>query len=153
MKLTLLTVGRLKRSAERELIDDYLSRAEKAGKQLGFRKIEEVEVEGGGGLEEEGKRLLAKVPQSCRVIRLDERGRSLRSEAFANSLARTRDDGRDVCFLIGGADGYSDAVRQAVPETLSLGDFTWPHRLARVMLAEQIYRAMSILAGTPYHKD
>lgn len=152
MKLTLLTVGRLKRSPERELTDDYLLRAEKAGKQLGFRKIEEIEVES-SNLDDEGKRLMAKIPSGVTAIRLDERGRSMRSEAFAQKLGQIRDEGGDVCFLIGGADGYSDSVRHAVPETLSLGDFTWPHRLARAMLAEQIYRAISILAGTPYHKD
>ena len=153
MKLTLVTVGRLKRSPERELIDDYLDRARKSGAGLGFRNIEEIEVESGGGLAKEGERLLAKLPENARKIRLDERGRAMRSEAFAHSLATTRDEGLDICFLIGGAEGYSDAVRQAVPETLSLSDFTWPHRLVRVMLAEQIYRAISILAGTPYHKD
>ena len=135
------------------MIDDYLVRAEKSGKQLGFRTMQEIEVESGGGSEEEGKRLLAKIPSGAKLVRLDERGRSMRSEAFAETLQKVRDDGGDVCFLIGGAEGYSNAVKQAAPETLSLGDFTWPHRLARVMLAEQIYRAVSILAGTPYHKD
>lgn len=153
MKLTLLTVGRLKRSPERELIDDYLGRSRKAGAQLGFRKIEEIEVDSGDGVEKEGARLLAKLPSDARIFRLDERGRSMRSEAFAKSLSDIRDDGQNMCFLIGGADGYSGAVKQVAPETLSLGEFTWPHRLARVMLAEQIYRAISILSGTPYHKD
>ncbi len=147
-----MTVGRLKRSPERELIDDYLQRAEKSGKQLGFRSVEEIEVES-GGLEDEGRRLLAKIPSGASVLRLDERGRSMRSEAFATKLGKVRDDGGDICFLIGGAEGYANSVIDAAPDTLSLGDFTWPHRLARVMLAEQIYRAFSILAGTPYHKD
>ena len=135
------------------MIDDYLQRAEKSGRQLGFRKIEEIEVDSGGGIEEEGKRLIAKIPLGAQVLRLDERGKTMRSEAFAKNLSKIRDDGGDICFLIGGSDGYSDAVKQLVPQTLSLGDFTWPHRLARVMLSEQIYRAVSILAGTPYHKD
>ena len=77
----------------------------------------------------------------------------MRSTDLAQHIARLRDDGRNLTFLIGGADGYSDAVVSAMPRTMSLGAFTWPHKLARVMLAEQVYRSMTILAGTPYHKD
>jgi len=153
LKLTILAVGRVKRSPERELFDDYIGRATKAGLSLGFRAIEEVELESGGGVQREGERILAKLPQGAQIIRLDERGKTMRSERFAGLLERTRDDGRDMCFLIGGADGYSDAVKALQGQTLSLGDFTWPHKLARVMLAEQIYRAISILAGSRYHKD
>lgn len=153
MKITILAVGRVKRSPERELINDYLNRAAKSGASLGFRKIEEIEIESGGGLQREGERILAKLPKHTSIIRLDERGKTMRSAAFARKLQTSRDDGQDMCFLIGGADGYSEAVKSAAPQTLSLGEFTWPHKLARAMLAEQIYRAISILAGTPYHKD
>ena len=73
---------------------------------------------------------------------------------FAGNLAKWRDQGvPDLVFLIGGAEGYGDAVKSAVPETLAFGPQTWPHRFVRVMLSEQVYRAVSILAGTPYHKD
>lgn len=153
MKITILSIGKIKRGPERELIDDYLSRAKRAGQSLGFRGIDEIELESGGGLQKEGERLSAAIPAGAVVMRLDERGKSQRSEPFAKNLGDMRDNGRDICFLIGGADGYSDAVKEIAPQTLSLGDFTWPHKLARVMLAEQIYRAISILAGTPYHKD
>ena len=153
MKLTILTVGRVKRGPERELIDDYLSRAAKLGGSLGFRSVDEVEVESGGGMEREGERLLSRIPSGARIIRLDERGKTMRSEALASMLANIRDNGEDLCFLIGGADGYSADVIAAAPQTLSLGAFTWPHRLVRVMIAEQVYRGFSILAGTPYHKD
>lgn len=153
MKLTILAVGRIKRSPERELLADYLERATKTGTPLGFRKIEEVELESGGGLHKEGERILAKLPKEALIIRLDERGKTMRSEAFAHLLQTNRDEGQNICFLIGGADGYADAVKTRVTQTMSLGDLTWPHKLARVMLAEQIYRAISILAGTPYHKD
>ena len=89
----------------------------------------------------------------CRTVLLDERGKAMASEAFAALLGQWRDDGvRDTIFLIGGAEGYSQEVRRAVPRTLAFGAQTWPHRLVRPMLAEQVYRAMTILAGTPYHK-
>ena len=153
MKLTILCIGRLKRGPERDLVDDYLNRARKAGASLGFRSIDEIELDGRGGAEQEGKRLLERIPSGAKIIRLDERGSGMRSEEFAAELSRIRDNGQDLCFVIGGADGYSKDVIAASPSTLSLGEFTWPHRLARIMLAEQVYRAFSILAGTPYHKD
>jgi len=153
MHITILAVGRMKSGPERDMVDDYLSRAGKGARGLGFRSVTEIEVEGGGGLAREGERLLAKIPAGAAVLRLDEHGASLKSVKFANKLAELRDQGRaDVCFLIGGAEGYSDAVKAAAPRTLAYGDQTWPHRLVRVMVAEQVYRAVSILAGSPYHK-
>lgn len=143
----------MRRSPERELIDDYLTRARKSGASLGIRSFDDIEVESGGGVTREGERLLAKIPSGSDTLRLDERGAPMRSTDLAQHIARLRDDGRNLTFLIGGADGYSDAVVSAMPRTMSLGAFTWPHKLARVMLAEQVYRSMTILAGTPYHKD
>lgn len=102
----------------------------------------------------EGEALLAALPDGGRVVALDERGRSEASEAFATRLGRWRDDGvRTVGFIIGGADGLDDAVRKKADLVLSFGAFTWPHMLVRAMLAEQIYRAQSILAGHPYHRS
>ncbi len=153
MKLTLLAVGRMKACPERELVEDYLERLKASARALGFRDVAEIEVASGGGLDAEGARLLAKCPQGARLIRLDEHGRAFTSKALARDLADWRDRGvAETVFLIGGAEGYSDAVKEAVPEALALGPQTWPHRLARVMIAEQLYRAVSILAGTPYHK-
>lgn len=143
----------MKTCPERELVDDYLSRARRSGAALGFRKIEEIEIDSRGGVVREGERILQKIPAGVRVIRLDERGKRMRSLAFADLLSSEKDRGGDICFLIGGADGYSEDVIAAAPDTLSLGDLTLPHRFARVILAEQIYRSVSILAGTPYHKD
>ena len=149
----MLAVGRLKDGPERDLADDYLRRAGAMARGLGFKGPDEIEVASGGGLEAEGARLLAKLPDGARIIRLDEGGENLTSDAFASRLSRWRDDGlRDACFLIGGAEGYSPEVRAAAPLTLAFGVQTWPHRLVRAMLAEQLYRAMTILAGTPYHK-
>lgn len=153
MHLRTIAVGRLKDGPERDLCDDYLQRAGTMARSLGFRGPEESEIASGGGLEAEGTRLLARLPAGGRIIRLDEGGENLTSEAFAQRLASWRDDGvASTTFLIGGAEGYSADVRTAAPDMLAFGVQTWPHRLVRAMLAEQIYRAMTILAGTPYHK-
>tara|TARA_R110002020_G_scaffold83397_2_gene207183 strand:+ start:87802 stop:88266 length:465 start_codon:yes stop_codon:yes gene_type:complete len=153
VRLTLLSVGRLKSGAERDLFDEYVKRALPIARSLGFRGIEEIEVASGGGLDAEAERILAKIPAGANVIRLDEFGRNMTSQDFSAQLARLRDQGvPDLVFLIGGAEGYGDAVRRAVPDIMAFGAQTWPHRLVKAMLAEQIYRAMSILAGMPYHK-
>ncbi|MEM1036154.1 MAG: 23S rRNA (pseudouridine(1915)-N(3))-methyltransferase RlmH [Pseudomonadota bacterium] len=153
MHVSLICVGKLKRGPEKDLSDDYAERFRKTGAGLGFRFCTLIEVASGGGLEAEGERLAAKVPEGATVIRLDEFGPQLTSKAFAKDLAKKRDAGAPhLCFMIGGAEGYSDAIREAYPETLALGPQTWPHRLVRVMITEQIYRAASLLAGTPYHK-
>ncbi|RIJ15917.1 23S rRNA (pseudouridine(1915)-N(3))-methyltransferase RlmH [Henriciella mobilis] len=153
MRITILAVGRLKSGPEAELCDDYLDRFRKAGRALGFRSIDLIEVDSGGGMEAEAERLLAKLPQGAHTIRLDEHGREHRSEAFSTYIATLRDRGvPDLCFLIGGAEGYGKAIQSAVPETMAFGKQTWPHRMVRAMLAEQLYRAVSIEAGLPYHK-
>lgn len=153
MRITILAVGRLKKGPERELFDDYLDRFRKAGRQLGFRSADLIEVDSSGGLDAEADRLMAKVPDGAHVIRLDEFGAQHTSTVFSTMLSSARDDGlSDLCFLIGGAEGYGDAIRTAFPQTMAFGPQTWPHRLVRVMLAEQLYRAASLEAGLPYHK-
>lgn len=153
MHVSLITVGKLKRGPEKDLADDYADRFAKTGAGLGFRSFKIIEVASGGGLDAEGERIAAKVPDGAKAIRLDEFGPQLTSKALSKDLAKRRDSGLPhLCFLIGGAEGYSDAIRAAYPETLALGPQTWPHRLVRVMICEQLYRAASLLAGTPYHK-
>jgi 23S rRNA (pseudouridine1915-N3)-methyltransferase len=152
MRIRLLVVGRLKDGPERTMVDDYLSRAAKTGKPLGYRSVDEVEVEAGGGKQAEGARLLAKSADSL-LIRLDERGEPWTSTDLSRRLARWRDQGENVDFVIGGADGTSDDIAKKARATLGFGPQTWPHRLVRVMLAEQIYRALSIEAGSPYHRE
>ena len=153
MRLQMVGVGRLKDGPERSLTDDYLARAQPLARQLGFRGPEEHEVASGAGLDAEGARLIARLPEGARCLRLDEAGDNLTSTEFARRLALWRDEGlRDTVFLIGGAEGFSPDVRRLVPKAIAFGAQTWPHRLVRAMLAEQLYRAMTILAGTPYHK-
>jgi len=153
MRLTFLVVGKMKSGPERDLVDEYIKRAQPVARSLGFRGIEEVEVASGGGLDAEAARILDKIPGGARILRLDEFGPAMGSVDFSQKLANWRDQGTpDLVFLIGGAEGYGEVVRKAAPDTLAFGPQTWPHRFVRAMLAEQVYRAMSILAGTPYHK-
>lgn len=152
MRIRILCVGRLKDGPERELVDDYLLRAQKSGKSLGYRAVEEVEIPA-SSKEDEGARLLAKHGGGV-LIRLDERGEAWPSQDMSKRLARWRDSGEDaVSFVIGGADGTSPAIAAAARHTISFGVQTWPHRLVRVMIAEQVYRALSIEAGSPYHRE
>jgi 23S rRNA (pseudouridine1915-N3)-methyltransferase len=152
MRIRILCVGRLKDGPERELVDDYLARAQKSGKQLGYRGVEEIEL-ASSSKEDEGERLIAKHGKGV-LVRLDERGEAWTSQDLSKRLARWRDSGEEAAsFVIGGADGTSPAVAKAARHTISFGVQTWPHRLVRVMLAEQIYRALSIEAGSPYHRE
>ena len=102
----------------------------------------------------EGELLRAACPQGATLVALDRRGRTLDSAGFAQRLGTWRDNSvADVAFLIGGADGHTEALLKQCALTLSFGTMTWPHLLARAMLAEQIYRAQQILAGHPYHRE
>lgn len=152
MRIRILCVGRMKDGPERALVDDYITRAQKSGKSLGYRAVEEIEIPS-SAKEDEGTRLLAKHGQGI-LIRLDERGEAWTSQDLSKRLARWRDAGEDaVSFVIGGADGTSPAIAAAARHTVSFGVQTWPHRLVRVMIAEQVYRALSIEAGSPYHRE
>lgn len=155
MKVTLCVVGRLRAGPERDLIDDYIQRFDRTGRALGLGPIDlrEVEDRKGGGLPAEAALLDKALPAGAVVIALDERGKIKTSPDFAADLARYRDNGRsDLAFIIGGADGIDPALRARCDASLSFGKMVWPHMLVRVMLAEQLYRAASILAGSPYHR-
>jgi len=103
-------------------------------------------------MELESQRIRAVLPKGCRTVAMDERGRSLTSEQFAAEFDRWRNEGDDVAFVIGGADGLAAELKSSAAMLLSLSKMTLPHALARVMLAEQIYRAHTILSGHPYHR-
>jgi len=152
LRIRILCIGRMKDGPERALVDDYLARAEKAGKALGYRAVEEAELNS-STKEDEGKRLLTRHGAGV-LVRLDERGESWTSLELSKQLAKWRDAGEDaVSFVIGGADGTSADVAKAARHSMSFGVQTWPHRLVRVMIAEQVYRALSIEAGSPYHRE
>lgn len=137
------------------LIDDYLTRFDRTGRSLGLGPARVVEVEDrkGGGMAAEADLLRRAIPGGAAIWALDERGQTMTSPDFARAIAALRDQGRgDMAFLIGGADGLAPELRETADTILSLGAMVWPHMLVRVMLAEQLYRAASILAGAPYHR-
>ena len=156
MRISILAVGRLSRDPAALLAKDYAERATAAGRSLGFGPVEIVEVESRkAGKPAEGEALIAALGvDPVYLVACDERGRSYPSRDFAEKLGRLRDTGeRRLAFLIGGADGLDPDLVSKARETLAFGTQTWPHALARAMLAEQVYRAATILGGGPYHRD
>jgi 23S rRNA (pseudouridine1915-N3)-methyltransferase len=155
MRVHICAVGRLRSGPERALIDDYLTRFERTGRSLGLGPAAVIEVEDkkGGGMAAEAVLLERAVPHGALICVLDERGKAMTSPEFTMRLARWRDEGcNDLAFVIGGADGIDQSLRDRSDAALSFGLMVWPHLLARVMLAEQLYRAASIMAGRPYHR-
>lgn len=160
MRVTVLAIGRLKAGPERELFERYAKRSGAMGPALGLSPVEWREFDESRARQsdtrraEEGKALLAAAPKGAVILALDERGKSPSSEAFAAEIGKFRDGGAaGLTFVIGGPDGLHEAVRAAARSLIGFGAMTWPHQLICVMLAEQIYRAFSILAGHPYHRE
>jgi 23S rRNA (pseudouridine1915-N3)-methyltransferase len=159
MRLVVAAIGRLKDGPERELAERYRKRADQAGRRIGFRETDVVEIRESRA-QEVGKRMIEEsialsnvIPDRAIVIILDERGESLDSTGLASRLARWRDEGRPAAvFVIGGDDGLAPSLRDKATLRLAFGAATWPHQLVRVMLLEQVYRAVSILSGHPYHR-
>ncbi|ETD82655.1 23S rRNA (pseudouridine(1915)-N(3))-methyltransferase RlmH [Rhodobacter capsulatus] len=154
MKVSICAVGKLRKGPELDLITDYLDRFGKAGRSFGLgpAAILEVEDKRNLGMEAEAALLERAIPAGSVLVTLDERGDLVSSPEFAARLGGWRDAARDVTFVIGGADGIAPALRAKADWSLSFGKMVWPHMLVRVMLAEQLYRAGQILAGTPYHR-
>jgi 23S rRNA (pseudouridine1915-N3)-methyltransferase len=159
MRLLIAAVGKLKQGPERELFAHYLGRAETAGRKLHLSPLGVIEVAESRATtptsrrKAEAEALIAKIPSSHRLICLDRTGEALSSENLAALLAKLRDGGEQgLTFLIGGADGLAPEVLAKPAKTVSLGPMTLPHGLARIVLAEQLYRAATILAGHPYHR-
>jgi 23S rRNA (pseudouridine1915-N3)-methyltransferase len=159
MKLHILAIGRLKAGPELALFDDYLKRARGLGRSCGVADISSRDFaeaklpDAKGRMAAEAALLAAETPDPCFRVVLDERGKALSSDDFAHLLRRHLDQGTaSLAFLIGGPDGHAPQTRQKAGLLLSFGPMTWPHRLARVMLAEQIYRAVTILVKHPYHR-
>ncbi|MHB8529955.1 MAG: 23S rRNA (pseudouridine(1915)-N(3))-methyltransferase RlmH [Caulobacteraceae bacterium] len=154
MKVSVFCVGRLGGAPEARLASDYAVRATKAGRGQGLGPVDIVEIEPRErGNHPQAEAILARLGGGS-LIACDERGEAMSSRDFAGLLARLRDCGvKAVAFAIGGADGLDPRVLGAARQCLSFGPATWPHALARVMIAEQIYRAATILAGGPYHRD
>ncbi|WP_323776108.1 23S rRNA (pseudouridine(1915)-N(3))-methyltransferase RlmH [Leisingera sp.] len=155
MRLHICAAGRLRSGPEKSLIDDYLARFDRTGRALGLGPVQVLEIEDkkNGGMAAEAALLRKALPKGAVICTLDERGKVISSPDFADKLADWRDSGRqDLALIIGGADGIDPALRAEADFSISFGKMVWPHMLVRVMLAEQIYRAATILAGSPYHR-
>jgi len=157
MRVAIAAVGRARSAPEQALCDLYLERASPIAKKLGFGKLELFVIDTSRAqtaearMADEATKLL-KHASSGHLVALDERGTAPTSEAFARQLAKLRDRGHDIGFLIGGPDGLAPSLRERADERLGFGAQTWPHLLVRAMLAEQIYRSLSILSGHPNHR-
>tara|TARA_B100001057_G_C22846713_1_gene949353 strand:- start:2565 stop:3035 length:471 start_codon:yes stop_codon:yes gene_type:complete len=155
MHVKIVSVGRLKSGPERTLFDDYRSRFDKLGKVLGIRPLEIIELDDRkvSGKAGEADLILRALSNDIYAIALDERGVQMCSPKFSQLMSQSRDDGHNaLAFVIGGADGLHHSISDRCQKSLSLGTMVWPRTLARVMLSEQLYRAATILAGTPYHR-
>lgn len=154
----LLAVGRMKAGPERELFARYWERCIPLAKGLGFATptiVELRESQAGSAVarrQGEAQGLMTQIQPADLVLAFDERGRSVASPAFAYLIANARDSGRMPCLVLGGPDGLDGALRESADHVLSFGAMTLPHQLARVLVAEQLYRAMTLLSGHPYHR-
>lgn len=154
MRIDIVAVGRLGSGPEAALAKDYANRASASGRALALSPVEIVEVEARRPGKAAQAEALAAQLSGAHLVACDEHGAAMASRDFAAFLERLRDQGvRRLAFAIGGADGLDSAVLDRAASRLAFGPQTWPHALARVMLAEQVYRAISILAGQPYHRD
>lgn len=159
MRITLFAVGRLKAGPEKDLAGRYIERFSKAGPACGLelRRVVEVNESRASSAEtrkrEEAAELERALPEGALLVLLDERGKALGSEDFAERLGQWRDGGkRDLMIAIGGADGLDPALHDRADLVLNLGKLTWPHQIVRILIAEQLYRAVTILTGHPYHR-
>jgi 23S rRNA (pseudouridine1915-N3)-methyltransferase len=160
MRLIVAAIGRLKAGPERELAERYAGRVEKSGRAVGFRGLDIVEIresrarDADSRMSEEASALASAIPEHATVIVLHESGRPLDSAAIARTLGGWRDAGRPAAvFVIGGPDGLAPDIKRRADITLAFGAATWPHQLVRIMALEQLYRAVTILSGHPYHRD
>ncbi len=163
MHLTVAAIGKLKSGPAFEMVEDYAKRCNGLGRQVGLSGPKIIEVEASKALSgavlqaKEAELLAPKLPEAGLIYILDEKGKALTSQSFANGLAQARDDGvSDATFIIGGADGHGPAIRSLAKtrgaRLISFGPATWPHMMVRAMLIEQLYRAITLLAGHPYHR-
>jgi 23S rRNA (pseudouridine1915-N3)-methyltransferase len=158
VQITILAVGRLKSGPESELCRRYLDRARKSGQALGFRGFDVQELPESRALRPadriaaEDEALLVALPVGSQTVCLESGGDLVDSELFARSLGRDAASLTRTVFVVGGPDGLGDKMRGRADRRLSFGRVTWPHQIVRILLAEQLYRAMTILSGHPYHR-
>ena len=160
MRLLLAAVGRLKAGAERDFAARYLDRVEQAARGVGISSIEVIEIKDSRAKDigrrrlEEAIALANVIPDGAVKVVLDSHGENVASTAFAGEIRAWRDSGREVlAFVIGGQDGLGEEIKRQANFTLAFGAATWPHQFVRIMLLEQLYRAITIIAGHPYHRE
>jgi len=158
MKITVAAIGRQKAGPETELVKRFVARAQAVGRGVGLNIVlkelpESRAPQAAARQNAEAKGLLGAIPSGAALVVLDERGEGLTSAEFAALIGRLRDAGqRDLALLIGGPDGLAQSIKQKARYVLSFGPMTLPHQLVRVLVAEQLYRVATILAGHPYHR-
>ena len=158
LRVSLVCVGRAKAGAERDLTSRYLERAKAAGRIAGLtfelRELDESRARRPADRKtEEAAAIRACAGADARLLALDETGRALDSLGFAALVGGARDEGIGaLALVIGGPDGLAPDLRDQAFRTLAFGAMTWPHQLVRIMASEQLYRAVTILTGHPYHR-
>jgi 23S rRNA (pseudouridine1915-N3)-methyltransferase len=159
MRVVVAAVGRLKQGPERELAERYRKRAAEAGRSAGLSAVDVIEIKESRAADaarrmvEESIAIANIIPERAVTVILDARGKSINSAAFAGRLQEWRQQNKPaVVFIIGAADGLAPSLREKASLAISFGTATWPHQLVRVMLLEQLYRAVTILSGHPYHR-
>lgn len=160
MRLVVIAIGRLKQGPELELADRYRERFDDIGRKLGFRSLEIHEIpesrarDAASRIAGEAGAIAGAIPDKSVLVALDERGENVDSTVFSRYLGKWRDHGSgSAIFMIGGADGLSPELRRKAKLSIAFGSATWPHQMVRIMLLEQLYRAATILAGHPYHRN
>jgi 23S rRNA (pseudouridine1915-N3)-methyltransferase len=159
MRIAIAAVGRLKQGPERELAERYRKRAADAGRSVGLTAFDVIEIRESRA-DNVGRRMLEEsiaianvIPDRAITVILDERGESVSSASFAGHLQAWRTQSRPAAvFMIGGADGLAPSLRERANLAIAFGTATWPHQLVRIMLLEQLYRAVTMLSGHPYHR-
>ena len=160
MRFVIAGIGRMKPGADKELFDRYADRARKTGRGLGVTAVTVSEISesraqrAAGRKAEEAASLEAALPPGAKLVVLDEHGKSMGSKVFSEKLEAWKNEGvQDVVFAIGGADGHGPDLLARADLKISFGAMTWPHQIVRILLAEQIYRALTIQSGHPYHRE
>jgi 23S rRNA (pseudouridine1915-N3)-methyltransferase len=159
MRVVVAAVGRLKQGPERELAERYRKRAAEAGRSAGLSAVDVIEIKESRAADaarrmvEESIAIANVIPERAATVILDGRGETINSAAFAGRLQEWRQQNKPaVVFIIGAADGLAPSLREKASIAIAFGTATWPHQLVRVMLLEQLYRAVTILSGHPYHR-
>ncbi|HHB82756.1 MAG TPA: 23S rRNA (pseudouridine(1915)-N(3))-methyltransferase RlmH [Devosia sp.] len=160
MRISIIGVGKMKNGPERELVNRYQSRARASGKNLGLSDFNIIELSESRAASsksrkaEEATAILKIIPAEAQIVALDETGQTLTSQKFADFIESNNDNGKKhLVFIIGGADGLDQKIRQRASLVLSFSPLTWPHQIVRILLCEQLYRMTTILSRHPYHRS